>query len=106
MSEGVERLYHDLFFSSKVSPCALVGPDCAVKFSSFLLTGCLCHLFGMRQVDERTEAVVRQHCSSYQSSFFHAVRAISGLLAAFCPNSSGGESGELQGTCACFLVLC
>lgn len=86
MSEGGERLYRDLVSSCRVSPCALVGPDCTVKFSSFLLMGCPCHLFGLGQVEERTEAVVYQHCSSYQSSFSYVVRAISALLAAFCPN--------------------
>jgi len=64
VSEGGERLYPDLVFPCRVSLCALAGPYCAVKFSSFLLMGCPCHLFGMGQVEERTEAVVCQPCSS------------------------------------------
>lgn len=106
MSEREERLYRDLIFSCRVSPHALVGSDCAVKFFSFLLMDCPCHLFGMGQVEERAEAVVCQQCCSYYSIFSHAVRSISALLTAFCPNSSGGKSGEVQGICACFLVLC
>lgn len=69
---------------------ALAGPGCIVKFSSFLLTGCPCHLFGMGQVEEKVEAVLCQHCSNYQSSFSRALTTVSALLA----NSCGAGSGE------------